>query len=435
MSAQISDGIESRQVAFSLLNEVFFKRKNLDEALAQSHAFEILEPRDRAFVRLLVATVLKRARQIDEVLNPFLHEPELKPAAMRTIFRLGFAQFAFLETQPHAVVNTTVMLAEAEGLGYQKSFVNAIMRRLTREGFPKLDAQDAGVVNTPEWLWKQWEKEYGIEKARIIVAANFDEAPLDITVKSNPEKWAELLEATVLPTGSLRKTGGGYIPDMQGFAEGEWWIQNAIAAVPAKLFGDLTGKTVIDLCAAPGGKTAQLMAQGADRVIAVDRSKDRVVRLKENMERLHYQGKVETVVADAAVWLPAEHADAILIDAPCTATGTIRHQPDILHLKSMADQEKLVALQRRLLVNSLNMVRAGGVIIYCTCSLQKAEGEAQVTWFLSQGFPVERSPIKAEELDGIAETLTKHGEIRALPSHWKANGGIDGFYVARFVRT
>jgi 16S rRNA (cytosine967-C5)-methyltransferase len=173
---------------------------------------------------------------------------------------------------------------------------------------------------------------------------------------------------------------------------------------------------VIDLCAAPGGKTAQLAAAGAT-VIAVDRSAKRLERLKENMERLSLDA--ETVVADGATWKPPEPADAVLLDAPCTATGTIRHQPDILHLKERKDQEKIVALQRRLLSSAVEMLKPGGVLIYCTCSLQKAEGEAQAEWFLSESFPVERLPIVAKEIPGIRNLLDDKGDLRALPSHWK----------------
>jgi 16S rRNA (cytosine967-C5)-methyltransferase len=460
----LSDGIAARLVAYALLNDIFIQRRNFDEALIRCNPFEKLSSRDRAFVRLLVATVLKRARQMDAVLLHFLHEPlaALKPASLINIFRLGIAQFAFLKTAPHAVVNTTVELAEAAGIAHQKPLVNAIMRRLTREGFPETEDRDAGKLNTPEWLWAQWMEDYGVETALQIAAANFDEAPLDITVKGNPAQWAEKLGASLLATGTLRKTGGGFIPDLPGFAEGEWWVQNAAAALPAKLLFPLPpgegqgegtisgkeapspsrltagpsspggrGKVVIDLCAAPGGKTAQLAATGA-HVIAVDRSAERVKRLKENMERLHLT--IETVIADGAVWLPQAPADAVLLDAPCTATGTIRHQPDILHLKEPKDQEKLAALQRRLLLNAVNMLKPGGILIYCTCSIQKAEGEDQVDWILSQNVPLQLSPITPEEIPGLSELLTERGEIRALPCHWKELGGIDGFFVARFVR-
>ncbi|MBU6475710.1 MAG: RsmB/NOP family class I SAM-dependent RNA methyltransferase [Alphaproteobacteria bacterium] len=431
--AEGGHGLAARRAAFSILNDIFFRRRSLDEALAGQDSGG-LPARDRAFARLLVVTVLRRARQMDAVLAHFLHEPfdALKPASLINVFRLGMAQLVFLGTPEHAAVNTTVELAAAEGIAHQKALVNAVMRRLAREGFPEMPGRDAGKFNTPEWLWNAWMKDYGVEAALGIAAANLGEAPLDISVKNDPQGWAEKLGATVLPTGSLRKQAGGFIPDMAGYAEGAWWIQNAAAALPAALLGDMRGKAVVDLCAAPGGKTAQLANAGA-KVTAVDRSAQRIARLKENMQRLRFED-VETVIADGATWKPAALVDAVLLDAPCTATGTIRHQPDVLHLKEPKDQEKLVTLQRRLLSNAAEMLKPGGTLVYCTCSIQKAEGEEQAGWVLSQGLPLRRVPVTHNGIPELAEMVTEQGEIRCLPNHWQDFGGIDGFFVARFAR-
>jgi 16S rRNA (cytosine967-C5)-methyltransferase len=427
------DGLPARRAAYAVLNSILFQKKTMDEAFARVPGLEHLPGRDKAFVRLLVSVVLKRAREMDAALAKLLHEPlaEMKPPQLINIFRLGIAQFAFLQTPPHAVVNTTVELAEAEGIAHHKPLVNAVMRRLTRDSMQMMELRDAGRFNTPEWLWNEWMQGYGVETALAIAAANLDEAPIDFSVKSNPEQWAETLEATLLPTGSLRKNTGGFIPDLPGFTQGSWWIQNAAAAIPAKLFGDVTGKTVVDLCAAPGGKTAQLAAMGA-KVIAVDRSAERVARLAENMQRLQFD--VETVISDGAVWQPREHVDAVLVDAPCTATGTIRHQPDVLWLKERRDQDKLAGLQQKLLINATKMLKPGGTLIFCTCSLQKAEGEDHATWALQHDLPLRLSPIKPDDLQGIADMITNRGELRCLPFHWKDAGGIDGFYVVRFIK-
>lgn len=420
----------ARSVSFGILNDIFFQRKTMDEAFARAEGFEKLESRDRGLVRLLVSTVLKRARQMDSALEKFLHEPiaGLKPQQAINIFRLGIAQLVFLKTPPHAAVNIMVDLAEAEGMAHQKSFVNAVLRRIAQEGILPLDDRDAGRVNTPEWLWQAWMKDYGVEVALDIAAANLLESPVDFTVRDNPQAWAEKLGADVLPTGALRRENTGFVPALPGFDEGAWWVQNAAAALPVQLLGNLTGKTVIDLCAAPGGKTAQLVAAGA-QVTAVDRSAGRIERLKENMQRLGMA--VDLVTADGAVWQPSEKADVVLLDAPCTATGTIRHQPDVLWLKDIRDQEKLAALQRRLMTNALEMLKPGGELVYCTCSLQKAEGEEQTDWFLTQNLPV---VLRKIAMEGISEMVTARGEIRALPSHWQDFNGIDGFYVARFAR-
>lgn len=428
-----TEGLAARRAAYAILNDIIFKRRTLDESFAQARGLDALPGRDKAFARLLVSLVLKRAAEMDAVLSHLLVDPiaDLKPPQLVNIFRLGIAQYLFLQTPAHAAVNTTVELAEAEGIAHHKPLVNAVMRRLTREEITLPDARDAGRMNTPAWLWDEWMKDYGVETALSIAAANLDEAPVDFTAKTNPKQWATTLEADVLPTGSLRRKTAGFIPDLPGFTQGTWWIQNAAAAIPAQMFGDLKGKTVVDLCAAPGGKTAQLAALGA-HVIAIDRSADRVKRLAENMQRLNFS--VETVVSDGAVWQPKEPVDAVLIDAPCTATGTIRHQPDVLWLKEPRDQEKLAGLQKRLLLNGIKMLKPGGTLVYCTCSLQKAEGEDQALWFLQQGLPVRISQIARDELPGIAEMLTARGELRCLPFHWKEVGGLDGFYAVRFLK-
>jgi 16S rRNA (cytosine967-C5)-methyltransferase len=428
-----SDGLSARQAAYRILNDILFRRMGLDDAVARCGAFEKLAARDRAFVRLLVSIVLKRAREMDMILQSLLTEPidKLRPPQLVNVFRLGMAQIAFLDTPPHAAVDTSVELAEAEGAKHFKPLVNAVLRRLAREGYPHPDPRDAGRIATPAWMWNAWVRDYGEDHAALIAAANLNEAPIDFSVKHHPEQWAETLEAELLPTGSLRKKTGGFIPELPGFTQGMWWIQNAAAALPAQLFGDLKGKTAIDLCAAPGGKTAQLAATGA-KVVAVDRSAQRMERLKENMQRLNFS--VEIRAADGASFQPGEPADAVLLDAPCTATGTIRHQPDVLQLKEEADQTRLIETQRRLMLNALRMLKPGGVLVYCTCSLQKAEGEYQTDWLLAQGPGLALSPIRPGEIPGIDEMITSRGELRILPTHWAEVGGMDGFYAARFLK-
>lgn len=430
-----SDGLAARQLAFAVLNDIFFQRKSLDEAYTRAaEGFDALESRDRGFVRLLVATVLKRAPEMDNALAGLLRDPlsRLKPQQLLNLFRLGIAQIVFLQTPPHAAVNTSVELAAAEDIAHQKPLVNAVMRRVAQEGIAQMDLRDAGRVNTPEWLWTQWMQDYGVETALDIAAAHLTEAPVDFTVRDNPSQWAERLGAQLLPSGSLRLKSAGFVPGLAGFEEGAWWVQNAAAALPVKFLGDVRDKTVVDLCAAPGGKTAQLSAAGA-KVIALDRSAQRMQRLQENIDRLGLEN-VETVIADGAVWQPQEKVDAVLLDAPCSATGTIRHQPDVLYLKDMRDQEKLAALQKRLMKNALDMLKPGGVMVYCTCSIQKAEGEEQTDWLLAEGLPVRQDPIRPGEVAGINVMLTARGELRALPHHWAEHGGIDGFYAVRFVK-
>lgn len=429
-----ADGLAARRVAYAVLNEVFFRRKTLDEAFdprsATGEAFAALDLRDRGFVKLLASVVLKRAREFDLHLATLLRDPlaDLAPPQLLTVFRLGLAQIAVLQTPVHAAVDTCVELAEAEGIAHHKPLVNAVMRRAAREGYAVLPPREAGRMMLPDWLWAEWMQDYGVETALDIAAAMLDDAPVDFTLRepAKAEFWARELQADILPNGSLRKASGGFIPGLSGFEAGAWWVQNAAASLPAQLIGAKAGMTVVDLCAAPGGKTAQLAAAGAT-VIALDRSAPRLKRLQENMLRLKMDA-VTAVAADGAVWRPQAPVDAVLLDAPCSATGTLRHQPDALWLKQPADQQKLAALQARLLQNAFDMVKAGGVVVYCTCSLQKAEGEAVVDAFLAETKNAERMPV---DLPYMQELITDAGDLRVLPQHWGNLGGLDGFYIAR----
>lgn len=436
--ARSNDGIAARLVALAVLDNVFYQKKTLDDCFINNSAFLALVPRDRAFVRMLVLTVLRRLGQIDALIASLIDRPlaEIRPRGLLDVLRLGAAQAVFLETPVHAAVSTMVDLADAAGMTYQKGYVNAVVRRMTEEAVKarQMSSADAGRLNTPDWLWHCWVRDYGVQTALEIAAANMSEAPIDITVKENPELWAPRLEAKILPTGTLRRMEGGAISELEGFKDGAWWVQSLAASLPAKLFGDVKGKTIIDLCAAPGGKTAQLLSQGAD-VIAVDRSAGRMTRLRENMERLGYKDKITAIVADGAVWNPSQPVDGVLLDAPCTATGTIRHQPDVLRLKTPEDMARLLGTQTRLLENAALMLKPGGVLIYCTCSLQKSEGEERIDRFLEAGAPFTLSPINVSEIGGLESLLTRHGMIRSLPFHLAPSGGIDGFFIARLIRS
>jgi 16S rRNA (cytosine967-C5)-methyltransferase len=291
--------------------------------------------------------------------------------------------------------------------------------------------QDAARLNTPAWAWDAWVSAYGEETARAIAAAHLIEPPLDITTKGDAGIWAARLEAELLPTGTLRRDAGGRIEDLPGFAEGAWWIQDAGSALPAKLLGDVRDQCVVDLCAAPGGKTAQLAAAGA-RVIAVDHAAERLMRLRGNLRRLELEA--QCIAADAAEWQPPALADAVLLDAPCTATGTVRRHPDVLWRKDGSDVLAQVQIQDRLIVAASRMVKAGGRLVYCVCSLAREEGEGVVESFLLRQPAYAREPVAAAELNGERQFLTASGDLRTLPCHWSERGGIDGFYAARLRR-
>ena len=423
----------ARGVAIDLIGTVLRRKRPLDDAIDENADMATLPARDRAFARLLVATVLRRLGQIDALIAHCLKTP-LPPRAgpVHDTLRLGLAQLLFLRTPPHAAVATSVDLAEVRGFVSHKGLVNAVLRRLSQEGAALAAAQDAARLNTPNWLWRAWSEVYGEDTAREIAHAHLKEAPLDLTVRGDVEEWRDTLEAVLLPTGTLRRSAGGAIASLPGYSEGAWWVQDAAAALPARLFPNLAGQRVIDLCAAPGGKTAQLAAAGA-RVTAVDRSPRRIERLHANLARLALDA--ECLVADAIAWRPPEPVRFVLLDAPCTATGAIRRHPDVPHLKSIDDVERLAAVQERLLAAAVEMLAPGGTLVFCVCSLEPQEGVNQVERLLARGVPVERRPVDPAEVGGLGECVSADGDLRTLPCHLAALDGLDGFYAARLVRT
>ena len=420
----------ARRAALAVLDDVLGRNAPLDESLAARLGAR-LEARDRAFARHLAATTLRRLGQIDALIAAFVARPLPKEAhTARNILRLGAVQLVFLDTPPHAAVNETVALAGARGAERYRGLVNAVLRRLAAEGKARVAAQDAAKLDTPEWLWNSWRAAYGEGTARRIADAHLAEPPLDISVNGDPGPWAARLDAALLPTGSLRRSTGGLVTDFPGYAEGGWWIQDAAAALPARLLGDVRGRRAIDLCAAPGGKTAQLAASGA-RVTAVEQSQPRLARLGENLARLKLAA--DLVAADAERWRPAAPADAVLLDAPCSATGTIRRHPDLPWRKTAKDIPALAAAQLRLLAAAAAMVKPGGRLVYAVCSLQPEEGPGVVARFLGENTAVVPEPVAAAEIPGAAEFLAADGTLRT-PCHWNERGGLDGFYVARFRR-
>jgi 16S rRNA (cytosine967-C5)-methyltransferase len=424
---------DARSTALDLLQDVLRRRRPLDAALAANRDLARLEPRDRAFARLLTATALRRLGQIDSAIDARLERKlPAKRAVVRDILRLGVAQLAFLDVAPHAAVDTSVALAGARGQAGMKGLVNALLRRVAETGPPP--AGDPDHLNVPDWLWQSWAAAYGEETGGAIARANLAEAPLDITVKDpdTAARWAAALDAEILPTGSLRRRTGGDPAILPGFAEGSWWVQDAAAALPARLLGVVSGLLVADLCAAPGGKTLQLAAAGAS-VAAVDISEKRLGRLRQNLARVGLDA--ETVVADAAAWTPPEPFDAVLLDAPCTATGTLRRHPDIAWNKGPDDVGHLTAVQDRLLAAALRMVKPAGTVVYATCSLQPEECGERITALAQAGPPFEIDPIGPQEIPGLGIAVTLDGALRALPSHWAERGGIDGFYAVRLRRT
>ncbi len=436
-------GLAARRIAADILDGVLRRRLALDEQLSGKSAhpgIAALADRDRALMRRLTATVLRRLGTLRHVVGGLLESgfPADAPRC-ETILLLGTAQILWLDVPDHAAVDLSVRLAQGDRrAGRYAGLVNAVLRRVAQNR----DAlrTDDTPRDTPDWLLKRWTKTYGAGTAEAIARANGYEPALDLTPKADAEHWAERLRGRVLPTGTLRTQAQGSITLLPGFTEGAWWVQDAAAALPARLLGDINGRSVADLCAAPGGKTAQLANAGA-KVTAVDRSPTRLVRLRENLTRLGLHA--ETVAADALEWQPESvnggAFDAVLLDAPCSSTGTIRRHPDIPWLKSEADITVLTSLQQRLLDHAVALTRPGSTLVYCVCSLEPEEGEQQIEALLAREPSLKRRPISASEIDGCAELVTPEGDLRTLPQYWPDPdprwSGLDGFYAARLIRS
>ena len=445
-------GLAARLLAGDIVGEVLDARRPLDEVLSEILASGrglALAPRDRGLARLIAATVIRRTAAIDALLAEFLEKPlGDRHAAARNILRIAAAQMLYLETPAHAAINLAVAHCRRHpATGRFDKLANAVLRKVVMQGRALLEDIDQVRLAVPDFMWRGWVAAYGEETARRIAEASLVEAPLDLSLKepASAADWAGRLEGVALASGTVRLTAGGRVEDRKGYDEGAWWVQDAAAALPARLFGadpaaSLAGLSAVDLCAAPGGKTMQLAARGA-RTVAVDLSASRIERIAENLARLGLAA--ELVTADAGEWRPDRTFDCVLLDAPCTATGTIRRHPDILHLKRADDLKRLVPVQARLLAAAANLVSPGGELVYATCSLEPEEGVRQVEAFLAANPAFERHAVAAGT-GGIApEWVTPEGDLRTLPfhnpTHLDPTGdperrGMDGFFAARLRR-
>ncbi|MCI0468242.1 MAG: methyltransferase domain-containing protein [Beijerinckiaceae bacterium] len=438
---QIGDfpGLAARASAAAIISDVIVKHHPLDECFLGNPAFSRLgglEPREIALARSIATASLRRLGTIRAALSKLLekglprHVPQLE-----WILIAASAQILFLEVPDHAAVDLAVRAAQLETrTAPYASLVNAVLRNLIRERERIVRESDPLDHDTPAWLAARWRQNYGETGARAIAAANREEPVLDLTALSDPLLWAGRLGANILPTGSLRVRAHAPVAELPGYAEGRWFVQDAAAALPARFLRARPGQRVADFCAAPGGKTAQLAAAGAE-VTAIDRSAGRLKKLTSNLARLNLHAEI--AVADIAS-LKTAPFDAILVDAPCLATGTIRRHPDIAWVKKPHDLGTLTALQARLLDKAAELVKPGGVVVYCTCSLEPEENEEQISALLHRNPALVRVPIEPSEAGDLPELLNANGELRTLPFHLPAPearlAGLDGFFAARLLR-
>lgn len=421
-------GLPARQAAIRLVEAAMLRRGGLDTALNEP-ALRALSPEDRGFARALAMAVLRRLGSIDRALDSRLNRPPPEP--VRRLLRIGLAQMLYLDTPDFAAVSTTVKLAERDNATRPyKALINAVLRGLARDPA----AEPPPEADIPPWLFARWSAQFGQDVAEGIALNARHEPPTDLSLKPDSDTAAliEALPGEALPGGSVRTRRGGDIAGWPDFEGGDWWIQDAAAAVPARMLAAQAGETVLDLCAAPGGKTLQLAARGA-AVAALDRSEPRLRRLRANLERTGLTAEV--IVADGEAWADDRQFDAVLLDAPCTATGTLRRNPEALYALGPAEIAKLADVQHRLLDAAAERVKPGGRLVYCVCSLEREEGETQVLAFLKRRPEFSLAPVDPGAVGAPPAALSKEGWLRLTPAQWADRGGLDGFFAVRLERT
>ena len=426
-------GLDVRRLAVLCLTEILEGQRLSDAVIERRPDVAALAPRDRAFLRAIVMAALRHAGEIDAVLAEFLAKPlPRKAGPARQILETAAAQLLFMEVAPHAVVDLSVRLAKADANATHFSgVINGVLRNMARRGHEVLARVGGARRNVPDWCWQRWVRAYGDADAASIAESRLEEPALDLTPRADAALWAERLGGVLLPTGSIRlPMNHSAIEELPGYSEGAWWVQDAAAAIPARLLGDVKNMSVLDLCAAPGGKTLQLAAAGA-RVTAVDKSAARLKRLSENLVRTGLSAEI--LVGDAEQAAGDRLFDAVLLDAPCSATGTIRRHPELLMAKSEKQIRDMARIQARLLSAAARRVKPGGLLVYCTCSLEPEEGEDQVSPFLAGHAVFALSPVVAGEAGLPADCVRPPGLFRSLPG---VGGGrtasMDGFFAARF---
>jgi 16S rRNA (cytosine967-C5)-methyltransferase len=418
-------GLPPRRAAHHLLEEITGEGRLMSELIGGG-ALEHLPAEDRARAQRLATDALRGADRADRMLKPYLKKEP--PETVLNALRLGVIELAAGEAA-YGVVNAYVeIISLNKHVSSFKGLTNAVLRRISEEG-EKGWTKRANPL-TPGWLRQPFVAAWGRKSVEGIEAAHFAGAALDLTAKGDPAAVAKAVGGTVLPTGSVRLKDAGQVSALPGFEAGDWWVQDAAAAIPVQVLDPKPGMKVLDLCAAPGGKTMQLAAAGAD-VTAVDLSPTRMARVKENLKRSRL--KVNCVVSDAFAFDETEF-DAILLDAPCSATGTIRRHPDLPYAKDGSEFMELIEQQERLIDHALTLLKPGGKLVFCTCSLLPDEGEIQVDEALERHDDL-TVDLTAREIPGVDPAwFTEEGGIRLRPDYWADFGGMDGFYIAPLIK-
>ena len=430
---------DPRRATFEVISSVLDNGVSLDEALERIFKEKDFEPQARALIKNMTTTLFRHLGGIDSAMWKWMNRPlPVKSAWVRHWIRIGAVQILFMNVPDHAAVNTTVneiSRSKKPGAKAFKNLANALLRNYVREREKILEELKKNPEhNLPPWLRLHWEKTLGKTALKKIAAGLVNQPPMDVVLK-NPKDAKDLLhrlDATEVYKGVLRFRARGLVKALPGFKDGKWWAQDLAASLPPRLFGDVQDKAVLDLCAAPGGKTMYLASRGA-RVISVDIARPRLERLKENLARV---GLEATIVSSDVFDFKADKGfEYILLDAPCSATGTLRRHPDVAYQRNLKIIARLAGLQQKMLAHSFSLLKPGGTLVYCVCSLEAAEGVDIINAFLEENATAKRAPISASELEDHGEWITKDGDLKTLPSHMSEAGGMDGFYAARITKS
>jgi 16S rRNA (cytosine967-C5)-methyltransferase len=425
-------GLPARKAAQKILGEVLRKHRPLDGVQDDVIAQAKLEPRDAGFARAIASESLRRFGQIEALIRAFVPKapPPHRAGPTLEILTAGVCELLFLDVAPHAAVDAANNLAAADNKAVHfKPLINAVMRRVSKEGKAVLAGKDAARLNTPDWLWERWSSAYGKDVVRAIAEMHMQLPPTDFVLRDAsaavPEGAAQLFDSV------YRLSETGRVDLLDGFAQGAWWVQDFAATLPVRLLGSVRGQRVVDLCAAPGGKTMQLAALGA-HVTAVEKEATRLARVRENLERMKFNA--DLIEADIRDYVPDAPVPFVLLDAPCSATGTIRRHPELPWIKSGADITLTAQAAGEFLDVASDMVAPGGTLVFAVCSLEPEEGVEQTQDFLARNSGFARKPVEASEIFGLTDLISPQGDLRTLPCHLAGKGGMDGFYAARLIR-
>lgn len=419
-------GLVARRAALKLINAVLEECRPISEFVGQ---LDNLAPSDRARAQRLAAMTFRNFSRADALLKP--HLKRRPPPAVQNALRLAVVEIHADGAAAHGVVNSAVALMnQGRRTAHAAGLVNAILRKVADAGgsWARLPAE-----RLPGWLRGRVLSAYGAKVTAAIEQAHTKGAPLDLTLKKPNEAadWADRLKGEVLPTGSIRLSGDYQVTGLPGYDQGSWWVQDAAATLPARILAAKPGERVADLCAAPGGKTMQLAASGAD-VTAIDISASRLARLEENLDRTGLSANL--VEADILDWAPSERFDAILLDAPCSATGTIRRHPELPYIRTGKDLKALFVLQSMMIDRALELLKPGGRLLFATCSLLPEEGEEQAKAALARHSDIKIDKNTVSSLEIPSEWCSEEGGLRLRPDFLADRGGMDGFYATLFIR-